>query len=341
MNFLNDGLDDPESGETESLMEAPTMLQAVQLVGRAVRRARVLSGEAAEQVSDASFDVVLLFGGQIGEGAPRLFMVYTAGNCIECTPDTPYLQIGEHKYGKPILDRAVSYDTDLYDALKIGLISMDSTIRSNLSVGLPIDIVLLRRDALQAEVATRIDASDALFSRSSRQMVEGAQGRAYEHSAAALWRRGTVTRVAPADADAIALAAEILRDGGLVAFPTETVYGLGADATSPIAVAKIYAAKGRPSFNPLIAHVADMAAARREAVLPPAGAASRRGLLAGAAHPGRAGAPRQAPCAILRGRGWRASRCGFPIVAWRSISSGLLASRSPRPRPMSPAMSAR
>jgi len=163
LNFLNDGLDDPESGETERLMEAPTMLQAVQLVGRAVRRARSLAGEAAEQAGEASFDVVLLFGGQIGEGAPRLFMVYTAGNCIECTPDTPYLQIGEHKYGKPILDRAVSYDTDLYDALKIGLISMDSTIRSNLSVGLPIDIVLLRRDALQAEVATRIDASDAYF----------------------------------------------------------------------------------------------------------------------------------------------------------------------------------
>ena len=79
-----------------------------------------------------------------------------------------------------------------------------------------------------------------------------------------------MTRVAPADAHAIALAAEILRDGGLVAFPTETVYGLGADATSPRAVAKIYAAKGRPSFNPLIAHVADMTAARREAVLPPA-----------------------------------------------------------------------
>lgn len=79
-----------------------------------------------------------------------------------------------------------------------------------------------------------------------------------------------MTRVAPASPCAIALAAEILRDGGLVAFPTETVYGLGADATSPIAVAKIYAAKGRPSFNPLIAHVADVAAARREAALPPA-----------------------------------------------------------------------
>ena len=67
-------------------------------------------------------------------------MIYSAGNFIECTTDTPYLQIGEHKYGKPILDRAITYDIDLYDALKIGLISMDSTMRSNLGVGLPIDM---------------------------------------------------------------------------------------------------------------------------------------------------------------------------------------------------------
>ncbi len=105
----------------------------------------------------------LLFGGQIGTGQLRLFMIYTAGNFIECTQDTPYLQIGEHKYGKPILDRAVSFDTDVLDALKIGLISMDSTIRSNLSVGLPIDVALLRRDALRTEVSTRIDGSDPYF----------------------------------------------------------------------------------------------------------------------------------------------------------------------------------
>src|SRR5664279_6312169 len=73
-------------------------------------------------------------------------MIYSAGNFIECTIDTPYLQIGEHKYGKPVLDRAISFDTDLYDGLKIGLISMDSTMRSNLGVGLPIDILVVRRD---------------------------------------------------------------------------------------------------------------------------------------------------------------------------------------------------
>lgn len=163
VNFLNEGFENPETGEIESAMTAPTMLKAAQLVGRAVRRSRAEADDGAEQANGVSFDVSLLLGGQIAGAAPRLFMVYTAGNCIECTPDTNYLQIGEHKYGKPILDRAVHYDSDLYDALKIGLISMDSTIRSNLSVGLPIDIALLRRDAMALEVSTRIDSSDAYF----------------------------------------------------------------------------------------------------------------------------------------------------------------------------------
>lgn len=162
VNLLAEGLEDPETQEVERLMEAPSMLRAAQLVGRAVRRSRTIAGEGAEQ-SGVSFEVSLLFGGQIGTGALRLFMIYTAGNFIECTQDTPYLQIGEHKYGKPILDRAVSYDSDVLDALKIGLISMDSTIRSNLSVGLPIDLALLRRDALRTEIATRIDGTDVYF----------------------------------------------------------------------------------------------------------------------------------------------------------------------------------
>jgi putative proteasome-type protease len=162
VNLLIEGLEDPQTQAVERLMDAPGMLQAAQLVGRAVRRSHAIANDGAEQ-SGVSFDVSLLFGGQIRGGALRLFMIYTAGNFIECTPDTPYLQIGEHKYGKPILDRAVGYDTDALDALKIGLISMDSTIRSNLSVGLPIDIALLRRDALDLEISTRIDGSDPYF----------------------------------------------------------------------------------------------------------------------------------------------------------------------------------
>jgi putative proteasome-type protease len=107
--------------------------------------------------------VSFLFGGQIEGRRLRLFMIYSAGNFIECTVDTPYLQIGEHKYGKPILDRAVKYDTDIYDALKIGLISMDSTMRSNLAVGLPIDLALIRRDSFQAELNYRIEPGEPYF----------------------------------------------------------------------------------------------------------------------------------------------------------------------------------
>ena len=93
----------------------------------------------------------------------RLFMIYSAGNFIECTTDTPYLQIGEHKYGKPVLDRAITYGVDLYDALKIGLISMDSTIRSNLSVGVPLDLLSIRRDDLRVHSHVNIDENHAYF----------------------------------------------------------------------------------------------------------------------------------------------------------------------------------
>jgi putative proteasome-type protease len=107
--------------------------------------------------------VSFLVGGQIKGGRLRLFMIYAAGNFIECTTDTPYLQIGEHKYGKPVLDRAVSFETDLYDALKVGLVSVDSTMRSNLSVGMPIDVLVVRRDACDAELIYRIEPGEPYF----------------------------------------------------------------------------------------------------------------------------------------------------------------------------------
>ena len=123
---------------------------------------RVVEGKALE-AAEVEHEVSFLFGGQIKGGRPQLFMIYSAGNFIECTIDTPYLQIGEHKYGKPVLDRAIGYDTDLYDALKIGLISMDSTMRSNLGVGLPIDILVVRPDTCDAEVNYRIEPGEPYF----------------------------------------------------------------------------------------------------------------------------------------------------------------------------------
>ncbi|EGP06888.1 hypothetical protein CSIRO_3619 [Bradyrhizobiaceae bacterium SG-6C] len=162
ISTLNEGLEDPETGERETLMNAPTMFQAAQRIGRAIREVHKLEGNAL-RAEDISFDVSFLFGGQIKGARMRLFMIYTAGNFIECTTDTPYLQIGEHKYGKPVLDRAISYDVDLYDALKVGLVSMDSTMRSNLGVGMPIDILLVRPDALDAELDYRIEAGEPYF----------------------------------------------------------------------------------------------------------------------------------------------------------------------------------
>jgi putative proteasome-type protease len=118
---------------------------------------------AALDSAEVKFDVSFLFGGQIRGQRLRLFMVYAAGNFIECTTDTPYLQIGEHKYGKPVLDRAITYGSDLYDALKIGLVSVDSTMRSNLSVGLPLDVLVARRDECKAELEYRIEPGEPYF----------------------------------------------------------------------------------------------------------------------------------------------------------------------------------
>ncbi len=167
VNLLAEGVDTSESPAREHssvnrIDEAPTMYAVAQLVGRAVRQVRRVDTDAYEQESVA-FQVSFLVGGQIGKERPRLFMVYSAGNFIECAPDAPFLQIGEHKYGKPILDRAITFKSDLYDALKIGLISMDSTLKSNLGVGLPIDIAVIRRDSHKFEVDERIEAYDPYF----------------------------------------------------------------------------------------------------------------------------------------------------------------------------------
>ena len=143
------------------------------------------SKAGAWRTADVKFDVSFLFGGQIKGDKLRLYMIYSAGNFIECTVDTPYLQIGEHKYGKPILDRAVRYGIDIYDGLKIALLSMNSTLRSNLGVGMPIDV----RGAAR-RLRCRIDLSDragrALFPRFERALVGGAASGPYRHSTPAL-----------------------------------------------------------------------------------------------------------------------------------------------------------
>ncbi len=188
LSTLTEGLEDPHTGELETLMNAPTMFQAAQRIGRAIRSVHATEGEALKS-EDVSFDVSFLFGGQIKGSKMRLFMVYTAGNFIECTTDTPYLQIGEHKYGKPVLDRAMHYDVELYEALKTGLISMDSTMRSNLGVGLPIDVLVVRARCLPGRPQPPHRGGRALFPRFALALVGGAARGAPEHSTTTLQNR--------------------------------------------------------------------------------------------------------------------------------------------------------
>ncbi len=162
MHLVSEGFENPLTKEVEKLTTCKTMFDAAQFIGRAIRRVHELEGDAYES-SKVKFEVTLLFGGQIAGDAMRLFMIYSAGNFIECSQDAPYFQIGEYKYGKPVLDRAVAYNSDIYDGLKVALVSMDSTMRSNLGVGLPIDIAVSRRDSLTLEVDERIDHTEPYF----------------------------------------------------------------------------------------------------------------------------------------------------------------------------------
>jgi putative proteasome-type protease len=160
VNLLHEGIDTGERIET--LYTAPSMFRAAQLVGEAVRRVYRTDGPTLE-AQNIKFDVSLLLGGQLKGRGMRLFQIYAAGNFIEATPDTPFLQIGETKYGKPILDRVLQFNTDPRDGVKLVLVSMDSTLRSNLTVGMPIDLMVYRRDVLRAEIRRRITDDDPYF----------------------------------------------------------------------------------------------------------------------------------------------------------------------------------
>jgi putative proteasome-type protease len=145
-----------------SLLTTRTMFDAARLVGDAVRDVHTRDAAPLKE-HGIEFNPTFIIGGQIGGEAPRLFHVYSAGNFIETTADTRYFQIGESKYGKPIIDRVVKAETPLAQVAKCALISMDSTIRSNLSVGMPLDLAIVRRDALAITLHRNIASEDAYF----------------------------------------------------------------------------------------------------------------------------------------------------------------------------------
>ena len=160
VNLLHEAPDDPT--QPTRIFRAANMFNAARVVGDALREVHERDAESLKDHGH-EFNGTFILGGQIYGEDPRLFYIYSAGNFIESSVDTPYFQIGETKYGKPIIDRVISRSSSLAQAAKCALVSMDSTIRSNLSVGPPLDLAIIRRDEFKIAVHRSIDMDDAYF----------------------------------------------------------------------------------------------------------------------------------------------------------------------------------
>lgn len=150
------------------LMNAKSMFEVATLVGDAMREIRARD-EPYLRSSNIDPNASFILGGQIAGESPRLFLVYSEGNFIESLADTPFFQTGEIKFGRPILDRVITPQTSLPEAAKCVLVSFDSTIRSNVSVGAPIDLLVYRRDSLQLGVQRRLEEDDPYYGEIRRQ----------------------------------------------------------------------------------------------------------------------------------------------------------------------------
>lgn len=159
--------------EGENLLNVNSVYEAAVLVGETIREVLIRDSGGATLAQGVDFSCSFLVGGQIRGEAPRLFNIYPQGNFIEATLDTPFFQIGESKYGKPIIDRVVRHETALNEALKCTLISFDSTIKSNLSVGLPIDLLKMPVGQLGTVKPFRVDDNNAYFQSIRRAWGEG------------------------------------------------------------------------------------------------------------------------------------------------------------------------
>jgi putative proteasome-type protease len=158
-------------GVPTTIWAATSMFEAARVLGHALRRVYEHDGPAL-RAAGIDYGCTLIFGGQIRGEAMRLFLVYSTGNFIEATAETCYFQIGEAKYGKPVLDRILVPSTPLAEATKCALVSIDSTLKSNVSVGLPIDLVVYNANALRSEAIVCIDETNPYFS-----MVRDAWGK--------------------------------------------------------------------------------------------------------------------------------------------------------------------
>jgi len=157
IQFMHEGV--AQGDGRLSIKNVSSMYEAARLAGWALREVDRVDGPALRG-SGVGFGASLLIGGQIRERRLRMFQVYSEGNFIQAMPETPYLQIGEFKYGKPIIDRVVCYDTSLATAAKCALVSMDSTVKSNLSVAPPIDLLVYERDSWKIKIHTVMKDDD-------------------------------------------------------------------------------------------------------------------------------------------------------------------------------------
>lgn len=146
----------------ETILNCDSMFRAAQIVGDAMAAMQGKYRDTIE-MQGAGADATILFTGERKNGKPRLYLIYSAGNFIEATADTPYFQIGEHKYGKPILDRIITPESSIDECVKAACVSMDSTMRSNLSVGMPLDLAIVEAGQYRFSTRTRIEADDPRF----------------------------------------------------------------------------------------------------------------------------------------------------------------------------------
>ena len=155
-----------------SILEVPSMFEAARLVGRTLRDVIRESAPGNEPDAQSAFRATIILGGQIKGSEPRLFMIYPEGNFVEACDETPFFQIGETKYGRPILVRAYEPDMTFEAAVKLMMVSFDSTLKANLSVGLPLDMLLYETDSLDIKAERRIDEDDPYYTLISKNWGE-------------------------------------------------------------------------------------------------------------------------------------------------------------------------
>ena len=150
------------SDREPSIVDQPSMFQVARLVGQTLKEVIALNADTGQKAS-TTFNATIILGGQVKGGEPRLFLIYPEGNFVEASTDTPFFQIGETKYGRPILVRAYDAEMSLEDGAKLMLVSFDSTIKANLSVGLPLDLLVYEKDTFEFRHQHRIEADDDYY----------------------------------------------------------------------------------------------------------------------------------------------------------------------------------